>query len=74
MKKYNISYSDGIFINLYDLKIDQLSDLVHKNGGILVQAHPFRKGIDVLVDLKYLDGVEVYVKKDLQLALACLIK
>lgn len=44
---------------LYDLKIDQLSNLVHKNGGILVQAHPFRKGIDVLVDLKHLDGVEV---------------
>ena len=24
----------------------------------MIQAHPFRKGIDVLLDLKYLDGVE----------------
>ncbi len=44
---------------LYDLTIDQLSELVHKNGGVLVQAHPFRKEINVLFELKYLDGVEV---------------
>lgn len=43
---------------LYDLTQKELYELVHKHNGILVQAHPFRKGIDVLLDLKYLDGVE----------------
>ncbi len=45
--------------SLYDLTINQLSNLVHQNNGILVQAHPFRNGKNKLVDLKYLDGVEV---------------
>ena len=43
---------------LYDYTQKELYELVHKHNGILVQAHPFRKGIDVLLDLKYLDGVE----------------
>ena len=44
--------------SLYDYTQKELYELVHKHNGILVQAHPFRKGIDVLLDLKYLDGVE----------------
>lgn len=31
----------------------------HESGGVLVQAHPIRKGRNVLLDLAYLDGVEV---------------
>lgn len=44
--------------DLYDYTHQELYELVHKHNGILIQAHPFRKGIDVLLDLKYLDGVE----------------
>ena len=44
--------------NLYDNTIDELSKLVKDNNGILVQAHPLRKGKNVLFDLKYLDGIE----------------
>ena len=43
---------------LYDYTQQELYQLVHQNGGILVQAHPYRKGIDVMLDLNYLDGVE----------------
>lgn len=45
--------------NLYDYSQNELYDLVHKAGGILIQAHPFRAGKDVLLDLNCLDGVEV---------------
>ena len=44
--------------DLYDYTHQELYEIVHKHNGILIQAHPFRKGIDVLLDLKYLDGVE----------------
>ena len=44
--------------NLYDYTIDELYNLVHQYNAILVQAHPFRKNIDVLLDLNYLDGIE----------------
>lgn len=44
--------------NLYDYTQQELYELVHKNNGILVQAHPYRKGKDVLLDLNYLDGIE----------------
>lgn len=44
--------------DIYDYKIDKLSKIVHEEGGILVQAHPYRGGIDKLLDLKYLDGIE----------------
>lgn len=44
---------------LYDLTQRELYDLVHENGGVLVQAHPLRKGKNVLMDPQYLDGVEV---------------
>ena len=44
--------------NLYDYTQQELYNLVHQNNGILVQAHPYRKGKDVLLDLNYLDGIE----------------
>lgn len=37
----------------------ELYALVHENGGILVQAHPFRGNVDRLLDTRYLDGVEI---------------
>ena len=44
---------------LYDLTQQALYDLVHAHGGVLIQAHPLRKGKNVLMDPAYLDGVEV---------------
>ena len=43
---------------LYDYTQKELYKLVKASNGILVQAHPYRKGKNVLLDLKYLDGVE----------------
>lgn len=43
---------------LFDLTQAELYALVRACGGILVQAHPFRRGKDMLLDLAYLDGVE----------------
>ena len=45
--------------NLYDLEMSELYELVHKYNGIVVQAHPLRKNINVLLDTKYLDGIEL---------------
>ena len=42
----------------YAMTMADLYALVKANGGMLVQAHPFRGGRDVLQDLAYLDGVE----------------
>ena len=44
---------------LYDLTQKELYRLVHANGGVVVQAHPLRKGKNVLMDPQFLDGVEV---------------
>lgn len=44
--------------NLFDYTLEELRDTVKSAGGIVVQAHPYRKG-GTLLDLKYLDGVEV---------------
>lgn len=43
---------------LFALTQAELYALVHAWGGILVQAHPFRLGKEMLLDLDYLDGVE----------------
>ena len=45
--------------DIYDYTQKQLFDLVKEAGGILVQAHPFRNGKDVLLDLNLMNGVEV---------------
>lgn len=43
---------------LFDLTLQELYTLVKKVGGIVVQAHPYRR-VKNLLDVKYLDGVEV---------------
>lgn len=43
---------------LFDYSLPRLSDAVHAAGGIVVQAHPFRKNNE-LQDLSYLDGIEL---------------
>ena len=44
--------------NLYDFTQEELYNKVKEYNGILIQAHPLRKGKNVLLDLKFLDGVE----------------
>ena len=44
---------------LYDYTIEELSSFVHEKGALLVQAHPFRNGVNRLVDLKCIDGLEL---------------
>ena len=43
---------------MFDFTQEELYRIVHENGGILVQAHPYRKK-DLLLDVRYLDGVEI---------------
>ena len=45
--------------NIYEYEQKDLYELVKQYGGILVQAHPLRKGKNVLLNLDYLDGVEI---------------
>ena len=44
---------------LYDYTQKELYELVHSYGGALIQAHPMRRGKNVLLDPEYLDGVEI---------------
>ena len=44
--------------DIYDMLQEDLYQLVHAAGGVMVQAHPWRAG-DELMDHQYLDGVEV---------------
>lgn len=44
---------------LYDMTQQELYEAVHAAGGVVVQAHPMRKGRNVLMDPEHLDGVEV---------------
>lgn len=43
---------------MFDFTQEELYRIVHENGGILVQAHPYRRG-DNLLDVRFLDGVEI---------------
>lgn len=45
--------------DLYDYEIKDLFQLVHKYDGIIIQAHPFRKNINALLDINFLDGIEL---------------
>ena len=47
------------FPDLYNYDIKDLYELAHKYNAILVQAHPLRKNINVLLDINYLDGIEL---------------
>lgn len=44
--------------NLFQYSLEELYSMVHDAGGILIQAHPYRK-TPLLQDLNYLDGVEI---------------
>ena len=44
---------------LYDRTLAELSALVHANGGMIFQAHPFRFGM-VVTNPDYVDGIEVF--------------
>ena len=46
-------------LTLFDMTQEEIYSTVKENGGVLVQAHPFRKNIDRLLDTKYLDGIEI---------------
>lgn len=43
---------------VFDMTQSELYNVVKKNNGVLIQAHPFRNGTTVL-DTEYLDGVEI---------------
>lgn len=43
---------------VYEYPLEKLAEAVHSEGGIVVQAHPFR-GRGYLLDTRLLDGVEV---------------
>lgn len=43
---------------IFDYTLKELYEAVRSAGGIIVQAHPYRNG-GKLLDVKYLDGVEV---------------
>ena len=45
--------------DLYSYPQEELYLLVKKHNAILIQAHPFRNNINKLLDLSYLDGIEV---------------
>ena len=44
---------------IFSYSQEQLYNAVKTAGGVLVQAHPYRKNLNALFDLKYLDGIEV---------------
>ena len=44
---------------IYTLEQSELYALVHAYGGAVLQAHPFRRDVDRLQELRYLDGIEV---------------
>jgi histidinol phosphatase-like PHP family hydrolase len=45
--------------DIYDYTQQELYKTVHEYGGALIQAHPMRRGKNVLLDLDFLDGVEI---------------
>ncbi len=45
--------------DLMAMNPEEFSELAHKNGILMVQAHPFRRGSEVM-DWKHLDGYEVF--------------
>lgn len=45
--------------DLLKMRLSSFSELAHKNGLLIFQAHPFRNGMHI-VNPEYLDGVEIY--------------
>ncbi len=44
---------------LCEMSLNEFSDFAHENDLLIIQAHPFRRGMTI-VDQKLLDGVEVF--------------
>lgn len=44
--------------DMFTKTLEELHPFIRANGGMLVQAHPFRGGRDLLQDTSFLDGVE----------------
>lgn len=45
--------------DLLEMRLSAFSELAHKNGLLIFQAHPFRNGMTI-VKPEYLDGYEIY--------------
>lgn len=59
---YGVSEADGIWLFELmdaDAELSELYEKAHEKGMVVVQAHPFRRGLSPL-DQRYLDGSEVY--------------
>lgn len=44
---------------LYSMEQKELYKLIKENGGVISQAHPYRNGVNRLLDTAYLDGIEI---------------
>ncbi|MBQ9080161.1 MAG: PHP domain-containing protein [Clostridia bacterium] len=57
---YGVDY-DFVFnnVNMIEYDQEQLYRAVKAAGGVLIQAHPYRKNVDRLMDINYLDGIEL---------------
>lgn len=57
---YGVGY-DFIRNNINMIEYDQIQlyNAVKAAGGVLIQAHPYRKNVDRLLDVNYLDGIEL---------------
>ena len=57
---YGVGY-DFILNNVSMIEYDQqkLYGAVKEAGGVLIQAHPYRKNVDRMMDLNFLDGIEL---------------
>lgn len=45
--------------DLMAMNLKSFSELAHENGLLILQAHPFRRGLEV-ADWRYLDGYEIF--------------
>lgn len=46
-------------VNAFDYSFEQFHELVKSEGGLFIQAHPFRH-IDLIIPISDLDGIEMY--------------
>ena len=48
--------------DIFDIHVSEFSERVHKYGGIIIQAHPFRylKGHELRIFVPYVDAIEIY--------------
>ena len=53
-------------LNLYKLSLEELIDICNKNNYLIVNTHPFRKGME-LIPLEYKVPIEIYNGNSLQM-------